>query len=124
MSKEYIANFKFELKTNLVMQGLEGYSKEEIHELVDDMKITKNKDPFPFTKCAEYDTDQIEIKFDKKIVEVQPFFLDYRMWKIVFDSENKNSKNGNDEKEFIIAIDAGNGWYYICSELNSYDLSF
>lgn len=122
MTKEYIANFKFELKTDLVMQGLEGYSKEEIHKLVDDMKITKNNDPV--TKYAEYDNDQIEFKFDKKIVEVQPFFLDYRMWKIVFDSENKNSKNGNDEKEFIIAIDAGNGWYYICSELNSYDLSF
>lgn len=122
MTKEYIANFKFELKTDLVMQGLEGYSKEEIHKLVDDMKITKNNDPV--TKYAEYDNDQIEFKFDKKIVEVQPFFLEYRMWKIVFDSENKNSKNGNDEKEFIIAIDAGNGWYYICSELNSYDLSF
>ena len=122
MTKKYISKFKFELKTVLVMQGLEGYSKEEIHKLVDDMKITKNNDPF--TKCAEYDNDQIEFKFDKKIVEVQPFFLEYRMWKIVFDSENKNSKNGNDEKEFIIVIDAGNGWYYICSELNSYDLSF
>ena len=122
MTKEYIANFKFELKTVLIMQGLEGYSKEEIHKLVDDMKITKNNDHY--TKGVEYDNDQIESKFDKKIFEVQPFFLEYRMWKIVFDSENKNSKNRNDEKEFIIAIDAGNGWYYICSELNSYDLSF
>lgn len=47
----------------------------------------------------------------KKVVGVTGFILEYRLWKVEFDDDS-----------WIIASDAGNGWYRPLTKLNSYKL--